>query len=277
MRSALEQNFVPSAPPELTHHRRQIDSRAFACDRDNLDARTAVAPARTGKIRAYRHDNRARRRRLRERKRSGRDSQARIDDHPDRIASARNPAGQARIVGNHSSSADDDRVALAAPSMHHRARLFGANPLRIARRRGDSSVQRHREFEQPERTPARDPGEEAFVQRGAFILAHAQGDLDSRAAQNRGAVAAHRRIAIEASDNHSRDARVGQSACARRSPPLMRARLERYVRGRAASARASLSERNRLGMRTSAVRRRAATNDLARANENASDGGIGRG
>ncbi len=51
----------------------------------------------------------------------------------------------------------------------------------------------------------------------------------------------------------------------------MRARLERYVRGRAARPRARGGKRDSLGMRPSAGRSRAASDDLSGADENASD------
>ena len=69
------------------------------------------------------------------------DAEAAIEDNAPRIAAARDPACQLRIVGFNRADANDDRVNLVAHAVHRQARIFAADPARVAARGGDFAVQ----------------------------------------------------------------------------------------------------------------------------------------
>src|SRR5579885_2391223 len=132
MSAALEQNFAPSPFAKQLHHGFQINLAAVGGAPDNLDALSGVSLASVRQI-AHRSDEyRAGAGGFSEHLRSRRCLEAPINDDANGIAAASCAAGEPRVVGDDGAGAHDDRVALAAPSMDHRARSFRADPLRIS-------------------------------------------------------------------------------------------------------------------------------------------------
>src|SRR5262249_2288470 len=120
------------------------------------------------------------------------------------------------------------------------------DPFRSARARSDTAVERERELERDVWEVRRDELRPWCDERTRIGLLDADVDLDAVAREPLRASADDARVGIEAADDDARDACAEDGVHARRSAPLVVARLERHVERAAARGFAGLLKREDL-------------------------------
>ena len=157
--------------------------------------------------------------------------------------------GERRVIGERRSGSHDDRVDPGAPLMGVGTCRRTGDPLTGAVGRGDTAVDRGREFHRDERSSRRLPVQPRLQRAGGDLVREYAGiDAHTRCAQRVGS-AGRRRIGVGHTETHVRHARRDECLRTRSGAPGVVARLECHHRGCAACGRTGLGERGDLGMR----------------------------
>ena len=158
--------------------------------------------------------------------------------------------------------------------MHLGARARPGDPAALAGGRRDAPVERRGELEGQPRPSGPDPDEKARVHL-LRLGGQAPGlDVDPGGPKRREPRPGDARIGILDGRDHPGDSGGDQRVGAGRRPADMGAGFERHVGRGAARGRAGPRQRDGLGVRPSAVRRPAATDDAALRDDHAADGGV---
>src|SRR5690606_18614657 len=199
-----------------------------------------------------------------------------IEDDAKRPSPARGSRRQERVIVEKGLGAGDDRIDSSAQAMARASRRLPRDPLRLAARRRDSSVEAHRPLEEDPRATGADPVAVGSVEPPGFAPQKAGGDLDSCRTESLRAFSVRHRVRIGARVDRALDAGGDDRVAARRCLTVMRARLERDVERRAARGFARIANRLDLRVRPAVTAMEPATDDAAATYDDGADERIGR-
>ena len=240
-------------------------------ERQRLDAGgpRGIALARRHDERAVAGEHARRRRRL----------PMAVDDHAPRLARRRDRADrELGVVLQHGADAGEDRARPGAPRVAVGTRRVAGDPPARAVRERRSPVEARRYLRAHPRPAARHARDEADVLLARLVLAQARFDGDAGRAQ---ALRPARRVAPGLRQRHDdpADPRGEHGVDARWRAPVVVARLQRHVHGRAAGVGAAargVGERLDLGVRRTRARVEAFADHGAVADDHAADARVRR-
>ena len=278
---ALDEHLEHTLASEQRERLVEVDADAARARRDRFDLGARGAPRVDRARRGIGRRDHERRCELRIEERPGRrHAPAGVEHDAQRwvLGRLRDVShGERRAVGDRGAGTDDDRLRVGAQLVRVGARGVGRDPARGTVGGRDPTVEARRDLGHDERAPGSPMVEVRRELARGFVGADADGHVDSRGTQTREARTRDPRIRVferrDDARHPGRDQRVG----ARRGAPVMRAGLERDVRGRAAGAITGSRERAGFGVRASGRLGGALADDLAVAHEHAADPRIRRG
>ena len=252
-RRLLPTSAPPSARTVVTPRRPSRASRSARSTRPRraLQRRysTPRGCARGRGSRDVGHERR-RLRALAEEAQVGRQLEAGVEDHADRIAAALpgEARGEARVVGPGGSRADQDGVGGVAEPVHQRARRRAGHPPGVPRGGGDAAVEGGRHLEGDVGAAALDEPEPRFVEAVAGRAQQPGLHLDAGTAQAPDSPAVHAGIGIARPGVDPAHAGLEDGQAAGRRTAEVVAGLERGVEVGASRPRTGVADGRHLGV-----------------------------